>query len=593
MRVHVARSRHAGDGHVYILESYRDAAGKATNRIVEKLGLVSALAAADPGWRAKADARARELTAAKESTRGLIAYDTAEPADPEGALNIGWWLVEAAWKRLGLDSWLRRQRREKGWDTDVEAIARVLVASRVLWPGSKRAAVAKAPKLAFAPGIELGETYRALDHIADVALRLQTRARRSLAGPGEELGVVFYDVTNYFFHIDHPDPDPTGKHAARGDASRQRGAGKEHRPLPIIQMGLFTDPAGIPVAYRLFDGNVPDSVTLGSALAEFKTGFGAPRVTVVADTAMNNSHNIADLHRAGDGWVLANSIRLVAKDLRAWALEDDGWTASLDDHGRVATKSKSKTTTRKVPWTTPEGLAVTKLVEEKVIAHWSRQHAERDAHTRAEMLAKAQRLVENPSAFKASNRRGVKKYVHANQTDPATGEIEPSTQVLSLDTALAEADAALDGYHLIHTSQIDVPDAEVLAAYHELWRIEDAFKVSKTELQARPVFVWTRPHIEAHFTICFLALLITRLLQHWTGNLSAHQLRDALRDLTAQHTTNGIHLISRPALWDIIDQATGTNTNHKWATITDLRAWRHDLTTTITTKRPPTQPDGS
>ncbi|MDR1152702.1 MAG: IS1634 family transposase [Bifidobacteriaceae bacterium] len=574
MRLKIDRAGRPGDGYAYIVENYRDQAGKPTCRIVEKLGRVLELEAADPGWRAKGEARAAELTAQKDSFRGVVAYDLCAPAGRVGALNVGWLLADAAFDRLGLGPWLRRRRRDKGWGQDVAEVLRLLVVSRVVWPGSKRAAVVNASRLWDGPRVSLDTVYKALDHLCEEAARIQTRARAAVAGDGERLECVYYDVTNYFFEIDQPDAPGQGHDPARGQAARRWGFSKEHRPSPIIQMGLFMDAAGMPVSYRLFDGSTPDSSTLTGAIREFKTQFGHPKVTIVADGAMNNGPNLGMLAGAGDGWVVAASIRKTTGKLRDWVLDPAGWSYEMGADGQVESMTKSKVHTRTVRYTGPDGKRTSRNITEKVIAHWSGAYAAREAQTRAEMASKAAALAGDLAKLKASNRRGVKKYIKQEQADPTTGEVSDQVVVASLDQTKLAADAQLDGYWLCHTSLLDTPDQQVLARYRQLWRIEETFRISKTDLEARPVYVWTPSHIEAHFLVCFLALVVTRLLQRHAGGLPAGQIKELLDQLVLAEAGQGLYVVGRPAGWDAIDEATSVDTNRRWATDATARTWK-------------------
>jgi len=277
--------------------------------------------------------------------------------------------------------------------------------------------------------------------------------------------------------------------------------------------------------------------------------------------------------------VFSSSARTCGKATRSWLLDPEGWqTTARDPDGEPTIRVKTKLVKRRVPWVTPEGCQVHKLVDEQLIARWSVDYARRDAATRADMIAKATVLAASPAAWTASNRRGVNKYIKPEMVDPATGElIDHKPDVLSVDTDRAEADQLLDGYWLVHTSETSSPPGRILEQYKELWRIEETFKVTKTDLKARPVYVWNPAHIEAHFTICFLALLITRLLQAATG-LPTGGLLEALRGANAHLAGQGVYLMSRPKTWDMIDQATGVPLDQQWATIEQLRAWRRNLT---------------
>ena len=366
--------------------------------------------------------------------------------------------------------------------------------------------------------------------------------------------------------------DPAGKTAPRGAATRQRGHSKENRPDPIIQLGLFLDTDGIPVSYRLFDGSVPDTSTLPNVLAEFKTSFACERIVVVADKAMNTRPNLGALAQNGDGWIVSASARTADKALRAWLLAEEGWI------GDEKTKTKSMILTRGVPVTMFGVDNLPKAVREKVVARWSADSAARDRHTRQEILARAEALAADEARYRASNKRGVKKYITAETINPDTGEVTTSRDTtLTVDRAKAEAEAVYDGFQIVRTSETALTDTQILDRYHQLWRIEQTFRVSKTDLHTRPVYVRTPAHIEAHFAACFLALLVTRLLERWTG-LPSGQLLDAVRHFEAIPVGDGVYRIIRPPAWDTIDQAIGVSLNQSWTTLTELRTWRRNLT---------------
>lgn len=571
MLVRVSKTRD-GVEYVYIVEAYRDAQGRSRQRVVERHGRLDALLATDPDALAGLRQRAKDLTVARQARRGTISYDTTLPSDGAAALNAGWWLPAAVLHRLGVERVVKAAGKRAGWDIDIANILGLLVCSRVVWPCSKKATTERASGLLGAPQVELAHVYQALDRIADLAVTLQQTASTGLGRLHTSLGTVDYDVTNYFFHIDSDDPDPQGKTAPRGAATRQRGHSKENRPDPIIQLGLFLDADGIPISYRLFDGNVPDTSTLPTVLAEFKTTFGAERIVVVADKAMNTRPNLGALTQNGDGWIVSASARTADKTLRDWLLDPTGWTGD-DQH-----RTKSQVVTRSVPVTLYGVPNVPINVTEKIVARWSADSAARDAHTRDEILTRAEALAADETRYRASNKRGVKKYITAESIDPATGEVTTSRETsLSVDRARAQAEARFDGLQMVRTSETTLTDHAILDRYHQLWRIEQTFRVSKTDLNTRPIYVRTPAHIEAHFAICFLALLVTRLLERWTGLPSA-QLLHAIRHYDAIPVADAVYRLSRPPAWDTIDHTVGASLDQTWATLTELRTWRRDLT---------------
>ena len=430
---------------------------------------------------------------------------------------------------------------------------------------------------------DLGRIYGGLDDLAVLSPLLQEAAWRGIGRTPADLATVDYDVTNYFFHIDAPDQDPVGKDGARGQATRQKGYSKEHRPDPIIQMGLFLDAEGIPVSYRLFDGNVPDMSTLTSALSEFKTVFRPGRIVVVADKGLNTAPNLIGLHDHGDGWIVAASHRR-DRAVQDWILDPTGWVWNPEGTFRIKSQIIEHTISARVG-----GVSVKAVVKEKFVAAWSTAAATRDRATREELLRKADLLAADAPTWRAGNKRGPRKYVTENTVDTTTGEILTGhdTTILGVDRVRAAAEALLDGYHMVRTSETTLGDQHILDRYHQLWQIEHAFRVSKTDLEARPVFVRLPSRIEGHFAICFLALLATRLLERWTGLPSA-QLVQAIKDFQAMPCGDGVYRLQRPG-WEPIDAATGVALNQTWATIDQIRNWARQLTAAVKTTTFPTR----
>lgn len=586
MLVRISKTRD-GVEYAYIVEAYRDEQGRSRQRVIERHGRLDQLLAEDPDALAKLKARAKDLTAQRQARRGTITFDTTVASDGALGLNAGWWLAEAVLDRLGAGKTARTFAKKTGADaSELARILSLLVCSRVVWPCSKKAAVERAPQLLGGPtNLELTRVYRALDQIAAMALPLQQAASTGLGRAKSSLGTVDYDVTNYFFHIDQDDEDPQGKTAPRGAATRQRGHSKENRPDPIIQLGLFLDADGIPVSYRLFDGNVPDTSTLPNVLAEFKTAFACERIVVVADKAMNTRNNLGALTQHGDGWIVSASARGADKTLKKWLLDPKGWT------GNEQLRTKSMIVKRSVPVTMYGVENVPLNVTEKIVARWSAHAAERDRLMRNDILTRAEALAADEARYRASNKRGVKKYITAEAIDPATGEVITGRDTsLSVDRARAEAEAVFDGLQLVRTSETTLPDQAILDRYRQLWRIEQTFRVSKTDLNTRPVYVRTPAHIEAHFAICFLALLVTRLLERWTG-LPAGQLLDAIRHFEAIPVGDAVYRLLRPTIWDTIDQTVGAELDQTWATLPELRVWRRDLTQAAKTATFTTSPN--
>ena len=321
---------------------------------------------------------------------------------------------------------------------------------------------------------------------------------------------VFYDVTNYYFEIDDPDED---------EGLRQKGMSKEHRKSPIVQMGLLQDSKGVPIGYRLFPGNTPDPLTMLDVLSEMKRDYGQDRVIVVGDKGNNCSANIAALAAKGDGFVYSQSIRGTKSDaeLKNWVLSDDGYECATNADGHVTYKVKSKQGYKAVSVAGPNGSKRKVDVDVKYVAFWSEKYERRARKERQAAIDKAKRLVADPGAYAAATHFGAAKYVRGLAVDGRTGELLEAASALELDENRLAADEACDGYYLIVTSETGMADDAVIEAYRGLWRIEESFKVTKSDLETRPVYVSRREHIEAHFLTCYAALCILRIIQVLTG----------------------------------------------------------------------------
>jgi hypothetical protein len=568
MFVRTIKSKGTGKRYVYWAESYRDRNGKNQQRLVERIGILEDMEAAEPGVLDRLRAEARRAQAARRARVVNVAADLGAPNDGAPPLNTGCQVAAAVLGQLGAVRAVREATR--GARTDPARVFRLLVLGHIVFHGSKLATIRRQGELFGVPGASQDTVYRALKHIGRAAGAVQDEIHRRVSATwGRDATLAFYDVTNYHFTSDTEAPP------------RKKGCSKQHQTTPIVQMGLFMDAAGIPICYKLFDGNVPDCVTLTPILAEVKARFGLGRIVVVGDKAMNSQHNTAALAAGGDGWIFSKSARGASKDVVAWLLDPAGWATDPASGAR----SKSRTRSR----TVKDHDGNQRAVAEKIVARYSPLHAARDAHTRAKMAARAEAMIADPAAWRASNKKGSKKYVQPVRVDQTTGEIaDADAPVLMLDSERLARDAQLDGLYMIHTSETAMPDGEVSAKYHELWQIEENFRVSKTDLKTRPVFVWTPASIEAHFLVCFTALAITRVLELATkGELCPAAVLDAIRSTQAVSVGDGLFKVVRGARVSEMEAALGAEPfDRDWATIEGLRD--HGRALARATKQSPT-----
>jgi hypothetical protein len=552
--IRTIKSKGTGKHYVYRAESYVDQNGKNQQRLIERVGILEEMQAEEPGVMERLRAETRQTNAERRARVVSIPADLDAPNDGAVPVNTGCQVPAAVLAQLGAVRAVRIAAR--GARVDAAKAFRLLVLGHIVFHGSKLRTIRRQAELFGVAGMSQDGVYRALKHIARAAGAVQDAVHKNVTGKwGREATLAFYDVTNYHFTSD-VEMSP-----------RRKGCSKQHQVTPIVQMGLFMDAAGIPVCYKLFDGNVPDCVTLEPILAEVKARFGLTRIVVVGDKAMNSGHNTCVLAGAGDGWIFSKSARGASKKAKEWLLDAAGWVTDP----ATGVRSKSKTETR---WVKDHD-GNRRMVTEKIVARYSPVYAARDAHTRAKMVAKAEAMIADPAAWRASNKKGSKKYVQEVSVDQATGEVRGAElPVLVLDAGRLARDAELDGLYMICTSETGMPDQEISARYHELWQIEENFRVSKTDLKARPVFVWTPESIEAHFLICFTALAVVRVLERATGGrLCPAAVLGAVRGTEAVGVGGGLFKVVRGAGVSELEEALGAEPfDRDWATVEGLRA---------------------
>ena len=524
------------DGRVYlsVVEGYRDEAGKTKTRHVRSLGYLDELEKLydDPVAHFKA-----EVAAENEAARGASAPVVVKLAPGrkigkrrEGRMEMGAAVPSAYFHRdLGIWGFFENRRMARKFEFDPCRILELLCWNRMSDPGSKAAAFAAKGRFPRRCDFALDDVYRSLDYLAANADKLVKHMNASLEaarGPRDRAR-LYYDVTNYYFEIDGEDEE----------GLRRKGVSKEHRPEAIVQMGLLIDAEGVPLDYELFPGNVNDMSTMLPMMR--KAGLrdaanpGGERVVVVADKGLNTSNNIAACTLDGNGFVFSQSVRRATRELKAWVLDEQGYAES--EPGRF--KVKGRIADKAVYVTGEGGKRKRVMVPVKEVAFWSRDFYERARRERAKVIEKSRAAIERGDMSSAVARSSA-KYAKDVPVVKATGEKAQHNWVL--DEERIEEDAEMDGYYCIVTSEQEWPDREVIEAYRGLARIEESFRVLKGDMDARPVYVWTEPHIRAHFLVCYVALAIMRLMQldveRATGERpSAAAVAEALSGMTGHN----------------------------------------------------------
>ncbi len=460
--------------------------------------------------------------------------------------NIGYFLPDALYDALGIYDVIKKYKSNSKLEYDLNGIAKLLVFGRMLWPDSKPGTFESRDRYLFgvADSASEREVYRALDCLGKAADAIQKRMDTKIrATIGRNTEVCFYDVTNYYFEIGENDPD---------GGLRKKGVSKEKRGEPIVQMGLFIDDNGIPIAYKLFPGNNIDATTLRPAMRKTIDTMEFGRVIIVADGGLNSGPNIAHVLKEGNGYIVSKSTKKSDKTTKEWILDDSGYV--WNDAGTF--KVKSKIRTRKIK---AEDGSV-REIQEKIVCYWSKRHYERERRENKKFIEYLDSVIANPDKLKDKQSK-ISKFLKKTEADKATGEVVKTVTSLSLDFDKIQEYIDLMGYYTIMTSELDKPDEEIISKYHGLSRIEDSFRITKSDLEGRPVFVRTPEHINAHFLTCFIALTMLRLIQYkilkyrgkvtnstekWESGLSANRIQDALASFQADALPCGYYRLTEP-----------------------------------------------
>ncbi len=523
-----------------IQESYYDSSSRQSRtRTIQSLGYLEALKAEYDDPIAFFTQKALEMTEQKKTEKSItITIDSHKKmnTDTDDVRNIGYGVLKELYKKLELDKFWNWKTRNLSVEFSVDQIFRLLVFSRILNPASKKGTF-EHRNFYFEDfgNFSLDDVYHALDIICDNKEALQKWIYdHSDNICTRDMSISYFDCTNYYFDIGRSDMDTLDDNGNPVDKEgnpvatkyRKRGPEKNHRPDPIVEMGLLMDRNGIPLAFDLFPGNESEKVHMRPIINRVKNEFSNSRIIFVADRGLNTSDNIYYLNgdnkgdnNQRDGYVYGQSIRGADAEFKRWVLEggyrinkvinDDGEEVFFQHKSRIHPKELHVNVTkpgRKNP------LKKTVSIDQKQMVYYSEKYAKKQQADREVMIQRAKDLIKHPKKYDKVTSAGSATYVLNIAFDKNTGEIVEGKS-LELDLKKIEEEKKYDGYYSIVTSELNMSDTEMREVYRGLIRIEDTFKISKTEFDSRPVFVRTNDHIDAHFTTCFTALVLIRLLQ--------------------------------------------------------------------------------
>jgi transposase len=529
-----ATNKKTGRTYLSIVHSYRDKKTKTTkSETIKSIGYLDQLEKQYDDPIAYFTAEAKLLEEERRSNNADITLtfskDETIPMDTLNRKNFGYAVLSKIYHDLKINTFINNKQRHTNEQFDANAIMKMLVFSRILFPASKSKTYEERERYFENSNYSLDDVYRCLTFLNKNKEKLQIWINDKIKQLyGRNTNLVYYDVTNYYFETD------------KTDDFRKKGVCKEHRPNPIVQMGLFIDNNGIPITYELFSGNTNDCLTFRPNFSRIKREYNLRKVVVVADKGMTTGDNIWYTLSAKDGYVFSMSIRGATKEIKDFVLKDEGYKWQGDDY-----KWKSRLSPRDILVTSTDNKKIKKTVHEKQVVFYSEKYAKRAKFERDTALAKANDLIRNPGKYTRATSQGAASYIKNIDFNKETGEILVPSKLLKLELDLEkiEEEEALDGYYLIITSEYKESSASIIEMYRGLWRIEESFRITKSDLEARPVYVSTIEHIEAHFLTCFVALVITRLLETGTERkYSIAKLIENLRKSECSYTQQNYYI---------------------------------------------------
>lgn len=561
MKVMTSKSKNSES--FYIAKSYINNEGRSTSKIIRKLGTLADLSAMlhtdRDGVMAWARAQARlETEKYKNETEDAVVMipfhsNRLLDYDKQKLFTGGYLFLQSVYYGLKLDSICRKIRNRHKFKFDLNAILSDLVYARVLDPSSKCSSFQAAQRFLEPPSYELHDVYRALSILAEELDFIQAEVYKNSFFFGKRNDrFLYYDCTNYYFEIEQEDGD------------KKYGKSKEHRPNPIIQMGLFTDGDGLPLAFSLFPGSQNEQKSLKPLEQKILQQFGCQKFIYCSDAGLASEDNRAFNHMGERSFIVTQSIKKLPAEDREWALDGKGFKRLSDDSpvdlSRLTEEDRQGLFYKEEPYTT-------KKLHQRLIITYSPKYAAYQKAVRAEQISRAEKMISSGSLKKQRK----------NPNDPArfvnriavTREGEKADIHYYLDLERIAEEEKYDGLYAVCTDLLDDDVSKILKVSEGRWQIEDCFRTMKTDFEARPVYVSREDRIKAHFLTCFLALLLFRLLKRGLKSpCTTRQLLGVLRGMNfADIEEQGFTPVyERNRLTDELHEACGFRTDYQFIT---------------------------
>lgn len=548
-----------GRTYLSIVDGYR-VNGKVKQRVYQKLGYLDELEKQFDNPISHYKDYVEDLK--KEALSKITAtFDKNKDNDFEDdTFNIGYAYLKKIFQELNISSVLKNKQHSTNIEYSLSKACELLSYSRIIDPGSIKHTYEHKNQFFEPFDLSLDDLYRSLNHLLDCKEEIfkiiwdNTKDKYN-----RDASTSFYDCTNYYFEIEYDDEDvknDKGEIIKKG--IRKKGPEKNHRPDPIVEMGLLLDKQGFPISYNLFPGNTSEKETLVPEIRNIKRRHNIDKVIVVADRGLNCSDNMIklagiDLDKENrDGYVYGQSVRGADQEFKNWILDQSDYKIDKivnEDGEEIIFKHKSRIYPKKM-YITRDDKGLTKsgnkkkqtiTVDQKQMVYYSQKYANKQKRDRQMVIEKAKDLIKNPGVYTKSTSYGAAGYVNNIKFDKETGVVCNSSE-LSLNQDKIKEEEKYDGYYSIVTSEENLSDLELRNIYKGLAKIEETFKITKSEFNARPINVRLEDHIDAHFLICFISLVIIRILQSDINNkYTIKNLLEKIKNFKCTHETGNLY----------------------------------------------------
>ena len=520
MRLSIVKTKNATQ--YYVIKSVRNKNGKSTSKIIEKLGNETEILKKSNGmdpvkWANEYISKLNEI----ERANKLEVYQKYSPIkiiekDKNTTFNIGYLFLQKIYKELKLDKICKQISKKYKFEYDLDSILSRLIYTRILEPSSKLSSFESSKNFLEQPNFELQHIYRALEVIANETEFIEAEVyKNSLSVVNRNTKILYYDCTNYFFETE------------QAEGLKQYGVSKENRPTPIVQMGLFMDGNGYPLAFCINPGNTNEQVTLKPLEKRIIEDFELSHFIVCTDAGLASKENRAFNNLQNRSYIVTQSLKKIKGHLKEWALSTDGWhtinsnsTINLED---IDNSSSNETVYYKERWIKENGM------EQRLIVSYSPKYATYQKSIRNGQVIRAENMIEKPSSVTRKKINDPKRFITSTYIT-GDGEIADSKK-LTLNLETINEEAMFDGFYAVCTTLEDDIE-EIIKVNKRRWKIEESFRILKTEFKSRPVYLKNDDRIKAHFTTCFLSLLIYRILENKLDcKFSSTEIIKTLKDM--------------------------------------------------------------